>query len=114
MYQSLISSLDFAEDFLWGYFGVPIVMLLGLYLSYKSNFIQIRKLPFVIKSFFGLMKKREQNEKGVHPLKAFFAAVGGCVGIGNIVGICTAVQLGGPGALFWIWVTAIAGMILKY
>lgn len=114
MYHSIISTLEMAEELLWSYFGVPIVMILGLYLTYKSNFIQIRKLPFVFKTFFGYMKPREQCEKGVHPLKAFFAAVGGCVGIGNIVGICTAVQLGGPGALFWIWVTALAGMILKY
>ena len=50
----------------------------------------------------------------VHPLQAFFACIGGCVGIGNIVGITTAVQIGGPGALLWIWVTAIAGMMIKY
>jgi len=114
MLSYLISSLQTAEDILWTFFGIPIVMFLGLYLSYKSNFIQIRKLPQVFRTFFGFFKKQEIHENGVHPLHAFFAAVGGCVGIGNIVGVCTAVQLGGPGALFWIWVTAIAGMILKY
>jgi AGCS family alanine or glycine:cation symporter len=57
---------------------------------------------------------REHNERGVHPLKAYFACIGGCVGIGNIAAICTAIQLGGPGALFWIWVTATIGMIIKY
>lgn len=114
MLTSLFDTLQYAEDFLWTFLGMPIVMLLGLYFSYKSNFIQIRKLPYVFKTFLGFFKKQDLNEKGVHPLKAFFAAVGGCVGIGNVVGVCTAVQLGGPGALFWIWVTAIAGMILKY
>ncbi|CUI17192.1 putative Alanine or Glycine Cation Symporter (AGCS) family protein [Candidatus Protochlamydia naegleriophila] len=116
MLTELSSRLDLLEDILWTYCGVPIVMLLGLYLSIKSGFFQIRHLPTVFKTFLGFLRVRDsgQEKGGVHPLKAFFAAVGGCVGIGNIVGICTAVQLGGPGALFWIWMTAIAGMILKY
>lgn len=109
--------LDVLENSLWTYCGVPLVICLGLYFSIKSGFFQIRNLPLVFKTFFGLFLKKEKDSstvEGIHPLKAFFAAVGGCVGIGNIVAICTAVQLGGPGALFWIWVTAIAGMILKY
>lgn len=111
----LTEHLDLVENLLWTYFGVPLVIFLGLYLSLKSNFFQIRHLPTVFKTFIGFLKVRSsKGQVGVHPLKAFFAAVGGCVGIGNVVGICTAVQLGGPGALFWIWVTALAGMILKY
>lgn len=110
-YFALLNSL---EDALWGYVGVPMLMSLGLYLSLQSNFLQIRKLPYVIKKFVALMKVREHHERGIHPLKAFFASIGGCVGVGNIVGICTAVQIGGPGALFWIWITAIAGSIIKY
>lgn len=108
------SQLEMIEDFLWSYFGVPIVTLLGLYLSFKSRFFQVRQLPHVFKIFFSFLSFRDEGKGGVHPLKAFFAAVGGCVGIGNIVGICTAVQMGGPGALFWIWMTALMGMILKY
>lgn len=114
MFDALTLQLELVEDFLWTYFGVPIVVLLGLYLSFKSNFFQIRNLPVVFKNFFGFFTYKNEGKTGVHPLKTFFAAVGGCVGIGNIVGICTAVQLGGPGALFWIWMTAILGMILKY
>lgn len=115
MLSSFVSQLELLESLLWTYFGVPIVILLGLYLTFKSNFFQIRNLPTVFRTFFGFLKFRSQEGSGgVHPLKAFFAAVGGCVGIGNIVGICTAVQLGGPGALFWIWMTALMGMILKY
>lgn len=115
MLAEFTQQLDLIENFLWTYLGVPIVGFLGLYLTIKSNFFQIRHLPTVFKTFFGFFRVRNTgSERGVHPLKAFFAAVGGCVGIGNIVGICTAVQLGGPGALFWIWMTAIAGMIFKY
>ena len=115
MFTDLSAQLGLIEEVLWSYFGVPLILLLGIYLTIKSRFFQIRRLPAVFKTFIGYLRFRtDKDQRGVHPLKAFFAAVGGCVGIGNIVGICTAVQLGGPGALFWIWVTALAGMIIKY
>lgn len=114
MIEQIFSVLDLFEDSLWGYVAVPLLMFVGLTLTLQSNFFQFRKLPHVIKLFFGLLKFRQHNERGIHPLKAFFASVGGCVGIGNIAGICTAIQIGGPGALFWIWVTAILGMMIKY
>lgn len=111
-----ISSYVFAfENILWGYFGVPAVLVLGLILSFQSNFAQIRNLPKSIRTFFSLLKSpRDTQNQGVPPLKAFFACIGGSVGVGNVVGVCTAVQIGGPGALFWIWVTAVAGAIVKY
>ncbi len=117
MFTFLNSHIEIIEDVLWTYFGVPLVIFLGIYLSFKSRFFQIRHFPLVFKTFFGFFSKENTQTLsvgGVHPLKAFFAAVGGCVGIGNIVGICTAIQLGGPGALFWIWLTALVGMIIKY
>jgi len=101
------------EEHLWAYLCVPILLLLGIYLSFHSNFFQVRKLPHIIKMFIGFLTVKESG-RGIHPLKAFFACVGGCVGVGNIVGICTAVQIGGPGSLLWIWLTAMAGMLIKY
>lgn len=114
MIEAFFSYLELIEDSIWGYLGVPMVMLVGIYLTFQSNFLQIRRFPSVVKTFFGFLKVHEQEKGGVHPLKAFFACVGGCIGVGNVVGICTAVQIGGPGALFWIWMTAIAGTMLKY
>lgn len=115
MINSFFSVLENIENSLWGYVGVPLIMLVGLYLTFQSGFLQVRKFPIVVRTFFSFFKMREQTTKeGVAPLKAFFACIGGCVGVGNIVGICTAVQLGGPGALFWIWVTAVVGSMLKY
>lgn len=110
----LFSALEQFENFLWGYIALPMLVILGVILSYQSNFVQIRKFPEVLKIFAGFFRTRDHKQGGVHPLKAFFACVGGCVGVGNIVGICTAVQIGGPGALLWIWITAILGMVLKY
>lgn len=114
MFELVSSILTGFEDFWWGYVGVPVVLMLGLYLSILSNFVQFRKLPTVLRTFSQFMTTDEKDIHGVSPIRAFFACVGGCVGVGNIVGICTAVQIGGPGALFWIWVTACAGTIVKY
>lgn len=114
MLERFFSVLEVLDDSLWGYIGFPAIILMGLYLSYQSNFVQIRKFPDVVMTFVRFFANSTPNEQGVPPLKAFFACVGGCVGLGNIVGICTAIKIGGPGALFWIWITAILGMLVKY
>lgn len=114
MIDQALNALVIFEDFLWVYIGFPLMVIFGVYLTFKSRFVQIRKLPESFKTFFGFFTFKNRDTRGVHPLKVFFACVGGCVGIGNVVGICSAVQIGGPGALFWIWATAIFGMILKY
>lgn len=102
------------ENFLWIFLGVPAVLFLGLILTWESKFAQFRNLPAAIKAFASFFKKSDETAKGVPPLKAFFACIGGSVGVGNVVGVCTAVQIGGPGALFWLWITAMAGAIVKY
>lgn len=110
----MFSCLTLFEDFIWGYLGAPMIVMLGIVLSLRSGFFQIRHFPSAIKAFIECLTPKATPEQGVHPLKAFFACVGGCVGVGNVVGICTAVQIGGPGALFWIWITAILGAVIKY
>jgi len=114
MLEYIFSKLEIFDDCLWGYLGFPAIIIIGIILSFQSRFVQIRKFPHIIKTFIGFLLYRNKDARGIHPLKAFFACVGGCVGLGNVVGICTAVQIGGPGALFWIWITAILGMIIKY
>ena len=102
------------ENFLWMFIGVPAVLLLGLILTIESKGAQFRNLPAAVKAFASFFKKTEKKTKGISPLKAFFACIGGSVGVGNVVGVCTAIQIGGPGALFWLWITAFAGAIVKY
>lgn len=114
MINELFLHLEAFENILWAFVAVPVIILLGLFLSLQSGFVQIIQFPKIVKTFFGFLFVHEKEKGGVHPLQAFFACVGGCVGIGNIVGITTAVQIGGPGALLWIWITAIAGMMIKY
>ncbi len=113
--DSLFSFLDVLENALWGYIGFPLIVLIGVYFTYVSRFAQIRSFPKVVKTFWFLLTHKDSGpHKGIHPLKAFFASIGGSVGVGNIVAITSAVQIGGPGALFWIWMTAIAGSLVKY
>jgi AGCS family alanine or glycine:cation symporter len=114
---NIFSYLASFEDFIWSYFCLPAILLVGLYFTLKSRAVQLRRLPTVVKTFFGfLLNKSEEgcSRTGVHPIKTFFACIGGCVGIGNIVGITTAVQIGGPGAIFWMWIAAIIGSLVKY
>lgn len=114
MPSDLFSFLDWIDDSLWIYVGFPVIMSLGLFLTFHSRFAQIKSFPYAVKIFFGYAAHSPTGHLGVHPLKAFFACMSGCVGISNLVAICTAIQIGGPGALFWVWITALIGMIVKY
>lgn len=115
MLEQLLCFLDLVDDFFWSYAGVPALIGLGLYFSFKSNWFQIRRLPQIVRSSIGSIKSPLAVAiRGVPPLYAFFASVGGCIGIGNVVGVCTAIQIGGPGALFWVWVAGFFGMLVKY
>ncbi|MBA3815311.1 MAG: sodium:alanine symporter family protein [Parachlamydiaceae bacterium] len=114
MLNQFVDSIFILENVLWGYIGVPLILLLGIILTYNSNFFQVRKLPVVIKNFICVFNGSSCGPNGISPLKVFFASIGGGVGVGNVVGVCTAVQIGGPGALFWIWMTALAGAVVKY
>ncbi len=120
MLESFFSHLELIDDSFWGYVGVPVLLILGTYFSYKANFMQICRFGKIGKIFFSFLEKEEKTTKkkdevrGIPGIKAFFAAVGGCIGIANLVSVCSAVQVGGPGAVFWMWIGAFLGMIVKY
>ncbi len=107
----LLTRLD---QFFWSYVAFSLIMILGGYMTWKMRFFQLRTLPTSAKTFFHFLQTRSAGRQGVHPLRAFFASVGGMIGIGNVVGVVTAVQIGGPGALFWVWIAALIGAIIKY
>ncbi len=103
-----------ADALFWGYIGFSLIMLLGCYLTWKTRFFQIRAFTSVIRTFAQEIFQKGTEERGLRPIKAFFASVGGMLGVGNVVGIATAIQLGGPGALFWVWVAGFVGTLIKY
>lgn len=118
MIQTIFEFLSSMEDTLWAYIGFPTILLFGIALTIGSRAMQIRKFPEIVREFLGYIRgsksKSSLPNDGLKPLKAFFASIGGCLGIGNVVGVATAIQIGGPGALFWIWITAILGSLVKY
>lgn len=111
LFIDLISGI---ENLLWMWIVWPLILMIGLYLSIQSRFAQLRYWPTAARNFFRFLRADGGSSSGVHPLKTFFASVGGCVGVGNIVTVCLTIQIGGPGALFWLWLTALIGMIVKY
>lgn len=97
--------------------GAPMILLLlgaGLYLSIRTGFPQIIHFPQVLRHTFGSMAQRNGKAGGVSPFQATCTALAGAVGTGNIAGVAGAVALGGPGAVFWMWVSAALGMCTKY
>lgn len=114
MLNYFLSHLEYIEEFISTYGGVPSLMLVGIYFTYKSNFFQIIHLPEIFKIFYSYIYQKSDNVRGIKPLYVFFASIGGCIGIGNVIGVCTAVQLGGPGAVFWMWIAGFFGMLVKY
>ncbi len=104
-------------DLLWGNWLMILFMFLGVHCSFNTKFIQIRKFPFIIKSFYvGLINSidNKSSNKEVNEIHGILLALASCVGSGNIVGVSTAVLLGGAGALFWMWVAAFLGMATKF
>jgi AGCS family alanine or glycine:cation symporter len=103
-------------DFLWGYPMLFLLVFGGIYYTIRTRFFQVRGLPLVFKKTLGEMFKKDtgkNNEGSMTPLQAISTVLAGTVGSGNIAGVAAAIAIGGPGALFWMWVTAIFGMLTK-
>ena len=87
----------------------------GLYLSFKTGFIQIRKFPYALRCTIGRMfKKKEASDGAITPFQAVCTALAATVGTGNIAGVAGAIAIGGPGAVFWMWISALLGMCTKF
>jgi AGCS family alanine or glycine:cation symporter len=106
------------NDWLNGYvWGLPIIVLLigtGLLLTVLTGGAQFRYLPFALREVLGKVFQRGAAPGSVSPFQAVATALASTVGVGNIAGVATAISLGGPGALFWLWVSGVLGMCTKY
>ena len=101
------------SNYLWGAPALIVLVGTGLLLTVRLNFIQIRGFREAVAITFGKYLKADHSGEN-HPFKALCASLSATVGTGNIAGVATAVTLGGPGALFWMWMTAVLGMATKY
>ncbi|MDO4521782.1 MAG: sodium:alanine symporter family protein [Eubacteriales bacterium] len=103
------------NNFIWGVPAMICIIGVGLYLSIRTNFLQIRKFPYAIKTTLGRMfKKKEASDGAITPFQAVCTALAATVGTGNIAGVAGAVAIGGPGAVFWMWISALLGMCTKF
>ena len=103
------------NNFIWGIPAIVCIIGVGLYLSFRTGFIQIRKFPYSIKNTLGrIFDKSEAADGSITPFQAVCTALAGTVGTGNIVGACGAILIGGPGAIFWMWIIAFFGMATIY
>lgn len=109
----LLDTINQISGWVW---GAPLLILLvgtGIYLTFRLGFLQIRALPYALKLAFSPSKNKDA-EGDISHYQALSTAMAATIGTGNIVGVATAIVLGGPGAVFWMWITALFGMTTKY
>ena len=98
------------NNFIWGVPAMICIIGVGLYLSIRTRFLQIRKFPYSMKVTLGrMMKKKEASDGALTPFQAVCTALAATVGTGNVAGVAGAIAIGGPGAVFWMWITAVIG-----
>ena len=103
------------NNFIWGVPAMLCIFGVGLYLSIRTHFLQIRKFPYAIKTIIGRMfRKRNASDGALTPFQAVCTALAATVGTGNIAGVAGAIAIGGPGAVFWMWISALLGMCTKF
>lgn len=106
--------LEKINAIVWGAPALIAILGIGLFLSFRTGFAQIRLLPRALKSFGKMFLKRDEKKDGVSPMQALCTALAATVGTGNLVGVAGAICLGGPGAVFWMWVGGLLGMGTKF
>ena len=105
--------LDFANKIVWGVPALVLILGVGVYLSFRTGFAQLRLFPNALRLFFSRFRQKKTDD-GISPFQALCTALAATVGTGNLVGVAGAIALGGPGAIFWMWVCALLGMVTKF
>lgn len=115
MLQTIESVNTAINNFIWGIPAMICIIGVGLYLSIRMKFIQIRKFPMAMKQTIGkVFEKKEASHGAMTPFQAVCTALSATVGTGNIAGVAGAIAIGGPGAVFWMWISAFLGMCTKF
>ena len=110
--MDIISVLQFVQEIVWGPPTMALLLATGIYYTFRLGFLQFIHLPRAISYIF-----RKEDEEGAGDVSAFGSlctALAATIGTGSIVGVATAIRIGGPGALFWMWAAALVGMATKY
>ena len=107
MFEKIVSVVN---DIIWSPALVVLLVGAGIYFSIRTRFVQVRRIGLMVRSLFAPAETGEDGKKkGISSFEAFCVALSGRVGTGNIVGVATAIAMGGPGAVFWMWLIAFFG-----
>ena len=98
------------NDFIWTYILIAVLLILGIYFTVRTRFVQVR----LFGEMFRLIFEKRENNDGVSPFQAFTISAASRVGTGNVTGVALAIGVGGPGAVFWMWIIAIIGMATAF
>lgn len=115
MIDNILDIAKYIDDVLWGPWTMIFIAATAVYLSVRSGFFQVRKFPMIWRNTFGKIFQRPdaESKKKMTPFQATTTALASTVGMGNMAGVATALSVGGPGAIFWMWLLAILGMMTK-
>ncbi len=109
----MVAILETVNGFVWGIPALLLVVGAGIYFSIRTGFAQLRFFPLAAKALWGKLKSKHTSN-GVSSYQALCTALAATVGTGNLAGVAGAIAIGGPGAVFWMWICGIFGMVTKY
>ena len=98
----------------WGVPALLGILGIGIYLSIRTGFAQLRLFPKALRAFVATFSGKGKKDEGVSPFQALCTALAATVGTGNLAGVAGAIAIGGPGAIFWMWISALLGMMTKF
>ncbi|HEX6161983.1 MAG TPA: sodium:alanine symporter family protein [Vicinamibacterales bacterium] len=114
MTELITSANSFINGYVWGWPMIVLLVGTGLLLTILTGAVQFRYLGFALREVLGKINQKSTAAGEVSPFQAVATALASTVGVGNIAGVATAISLGGPGALFWLWVSGLLGMCTKF
>lgn len=115
MLETIKSINDAINSFVWGIPAMICIIGVGLLLSFRTRFLQFRKFGYTFKVTIGrIFHKKEASDGAITPFQAVCTALAATVGTGNIAGVAGAIAIGGPGAVFWMWISSLLGMCTKF
>jgi len=115
MYDAFLTLVTRLSDLMWGPWTMVFIAFVSVYLTIRTRFFQVSSFGYIMRSTFGTMFDRsgDQSVDRMTPFQATTTSLAGTVGMGNMAGVATALSIGGPGAIFWMWMLAFFGMITK-
>ena len=115
LYESFLQFISRVSDLMWGPWTMIFIAFVSVFLTVRSGFFQISHFGYIFRKSFGQVFSRagDTHRERMTPFQATSTSLAGTVGMGNMAGVATALSIGGPGAILWMWVLAFFGMITK-